>query len=88
MKNSYQNRGLIEIFRQMRIKVRNSLQYRLWSNNSVSSDAYGGSFGAVRSLILEIQERIKSCRVRDVVDKETQAISSVKESVVEDQKEA
>jgi hypothetical protein len=36
----------------------------------------------VRSLILEIQERIKSCRVRDVVDKETQAISSVKESVV------
>ena len=42
----------------------------------------------VRSLILEIQERIKSCRVRDVVDKETQAISSVKESVVEDPKEA
>jgi len=38
MKNSYQNRGLIEIFRQMRIKVRNSLQYRLWSNNSVSSE--------------------------------------------------
>jgi len=42
----------------------------------------------VRSLILEIEEGIKSCRVRDVVDKETQAISSVKESVVEDQKEA
>jgi hypothetical protein len=42
----------------------------------------------VRSLILEIKEGIKSCMVRDVVDKETQAISSVKESVVEDHKEA
>jgi len=33
----------------------------------------------VRSLILEIEEGIKSCTVRDVVDKETQAISSVRE---------